>query len=601
MINGTYEEAGMDKRLEALVANTFRLKEVEGPDKVTSLSDAIKRNIKPGMLLHIGIDANAAICELIRQYWGTNPGFTYISSMVINHGLNLIHAGLINKVITSNSSDIYPTPSPSRIVQRAYKAKTVKFENWSLYSHLQRLMAGALGLEFLPTRSLIGSSMAEENKESFQMLEDPFGSGKKLGIVKALIPDISMVHALAADRYGNAIPVPPYIAETAWGVKASRYGAILTTEKLVSTDFIRKHSLLVKIPGYMVNAVAITPFGAHPGGLINRGLPEVEPYGDDDDFIGEYRKATEAPPILDSWLKEWVLNCPTHEDYLTQLGHHRLMLLKGKAQEDVWQYELNALADNISLDLEYNSAEMMVVAAARLMQDKILKNNYKTMLTGVGVSALAGWLASYQLKKRGYDIELVIGSGAFGHSPRPANVGLNNYCNIMTCKIITDTQDVYGVIVGGVKSSCLGALGAGQIDKWGNINSTKLSDDLFLVGAGGGNDVVSGAREVVVVAHQSSRRFVEKVPYISMPGERVTTLVSTLGVMEKIGHNKEFTLTHYLSTPESLTQEQRIKKISENCGWELKMSASLKEIPPPTMDELTILRLLDPKREYLAP
>ena len=58
----------MDKRLEELVDSTFKLKDMEGPDKVTSLSEAIRRYIKPGMALHIGIDANAAICELIRQY-----------------------------------------------------------------------------------------------------------------------------------------------------------------------------------------------------------------------------------------------------------------------------------------------------------------------------------------------------------------------------------------------------------------------------------------------------------------------------------------------------------------------------------------------------
>jgi acyl CoA:acetate/3-ketoacid CoA transferase beta subunit len=350
----------------------------------------------------------------------------------------------------------------------------------------------------------------------------------------------------------------------------------------------------------MVNAVSIAPFGAHPGGLINRCLPEVESYADDDVFIREYRKAAESQDILDRWLKEWVLDCPTHDAYLTQLGHQRLMLLKGRAQEDVWKYELNTLAKNISLKPTYSMTEMMVVVGARVMRDKILENKYKTILTGIGVSALAAWLASYQLKKSGYDIELVIGSGAFGHSPRPANVDLNNYCNMMTCKIITDTMDVYGVIVGGAKNSCLGALGAGQIDKWGNINSTKLSNDLFLVGAGGGNDVVSGAREVVVVAHQSAKRFVERVSYITMPGERVKTLVSTLGVMEKPGDKEEFILTHYLTTPEPLTPEQRIRKVKDNCGWELEISPSIKESLAPTMEELTILRLLDPKREFIG-
>jgi len=590
----------MDERVQGIINQFLDLRIREGPSKVTSLSEAIRQHIRPGMSLHIGVDANAAICELMRQFWGKRPRFKYISSMVINHGLSLIHAGLVEKVITSNCSNIYPTPSPSRIVQRAFGDRSVVFENWSLYSHLQRLMAAALGLEFLPTRSLLNSEMERENREDFRRIEDPFGSGRELGLVKALRPDISLVHVLAADCYGNAIPVPPYLAETTWGVRASQYGAIVTTERLVSTDFIREHSMLVKIPGYRVKAVVVAPFGAHPGGLLNNGLPEVEPYADDDEFIEEYRKASEDPYTLDRWLKEWVLDCEDHHAYLTQLGYQRLMRLKGKAQRDSWLYELHALADDLSLDASYNPTEMMIIAAARLIKEKVLKNQYKVLLTGVGVSAMAGWLAGYQLWQEGYDLELVVGSGAFGHSPRPANVGLNNYGNLITCKMMTDTLDVYGVMLGGPMNSSLGVLGAGQIDKYGNINSTRVSEELFLIGAGGGNDVVSGAREVVVVAHQSPKRFVEKVSYVSMPGERVKTLVSPLAIMEKLDQDQEFSLTQYLPTPTLGSPEEHIQRIRENCGWELKIGPHPRPVPPPREEELWLLRVLDTKREFIG-
>ncbi|GAI58883.1 unnamed protein product, partial [marine sediment metagenome] len=242
-----------------------------------TLKEAVRKHVKPGMTLHFSgthSSASAAIYEVIRQFWDKDPRFTIIGG-ISGTRLNLIHLGMLKKVIGSFCGDSYPMPGPNPIIQKAYREGTVEFENWSMHTPVQRLMAGALGVCFMPTRSVIGSSMAEENKDSFTVIDDPFGSGKKVGLVSALQSDITFVHGWAADRYGNTILVPP-LGENLWGAVGSKKGAIVSVEKIVSTEFIREHSAWVRIPGYVVNCVCEEPFGAHPGGLINHGVMELE-------------------------------------------------------------------------------------------------------------------------------------------------------------------------------------------------------------------------------------------------------------------------------------------------------------------------------------
>ena len=195
----------MDETFAEIIERDLRLKENEGRDKVIGLAEAIERDIKPGMSLFIEEGANAAIREVIRRFRGTGPDFTLIMSVVSADALNMVHAGLVRRIITTSCTEIRPTPGPNKVVQAAYREKAVEIENWTLYTLAQRLMAGALGLSFMPTRSLLGTGMAEENADSFKAIGDPFGGGQKLGLVKALEPDIALVHAPAADRYGNTI------------------------------------------------------------------------------------------------------------------------------------------------------------------------------------------------------------------------------------------------------------------------------------------------------------------------------------------------------------------------------------------------------------
>ena len=222
--------------------------------KLLDLREAVKRFLKPGMKVHLaaGIGGpSAAICEIIRQFWGKNPEFTLIQSTVTGLGINLVHAKLAKKLIFSVGANIAASGRPSRVIQDAYESNSIELENWTLNSLQQRLMAGAFGVPFMPTRSVLGSSIAEDNKSSFKAIDDPFGSGVKVGIASALLPDISIIHGCVADADGNTILCAPY-GEDLWGALASRGGAIVTVEKIVSAEFIKKYAALVKIPSYAV-------------------------------------------------------------------------------------------------------------------------------------------------------------------------------------------------------------------------------------------------------------------------------------------------------------------------------------------------------------
>jgi acyl CoA:acetate/3-ketoacid CoA transferase beta subunit len=241
----------------------------------------------------------------------------------------------------------------------------------------------------------------------------------------------------------------------------------------------------------------------------------------------------------------------------------------------------------------------MVLVAARELKDRILRHRHKTMLAGAGTANLAAWVAKYHLQKEDYLVELLVELGYFGNSPRPAEPFLLNFGNFPTCKMLTETLDTLGVFTCGNNNRCIGVLGAGQIDKFGNINSHWTSEDLYITGSGGANDVATGAKETMVIMQQSRHRFLDQVPFITAPGGRVKTLVSTQGVFEKLDSDEQFTLTKYFAGRDGASAAEIIRKIKDNCGWDLRIARKPEEVPLPTSDEAKLLRVFDPQKFYL--
>lgn len=560
-------------------------------NKIVELNRAIQE-IQNGMAVYVH-NAGAAVYELFRQFHDRHPNFTLMMSLLGGPPvLGLIHGGLIQKIIFTTCSDLGPRPTPNPIIQRAFKQKKIDFENWSVLSFTQALIAGALNLPFMPTLSIMGSSIAEENHQSFTVITDPFEK-REIGLIKSLNPDIALVHGWAADSSGNTI-LAPAVDNGNWGAKASKRGVIVTVERIVSPDFIKEHSTFVKIPGYMVNAVCVVPLGAHPYGMNAQSFSEFKGYIADNKFIQEFRLASENEERLNKWLGEWVLNCKTHNEYKEKLGLQRIYELDSRSTKNIRQFHPTPTHINKKEKQTCSEVEFEVIGAARKIKDIIIKRGLKTMFAGMGLASLAGCCAYYSLKEDGYEIDMV-GSG-IGFVSDTGNPLMINLGNTQATKMLPEVLDVHGVCVGGAKSECLGILGAAQIDKYGNINSTKIGDDLYITGAGGGNDIASGAQAVVVITTQKGDRLTDKISYITCPGTKVMTLISNEGVYEKKG--LELILTEFFPKG-NLSQNKRIQQILNTCGWELKISSEIKEVKPPSIRELKLLRSLDPEGIYL--
>jgi len=569
-------------------------------DKVMSLEEAVRKFVKPGMHIHIGHSyarPTAACREIVRQFWGSNPEFT-ISTLGFTGDMVAFFAGdLAKRTIATFYGDSYPMPGPNPVYQEAYRKGKVKMENWTILSFSLRLLGGALGLDYIPAMSLLGTTMEEENRDDYIRLETPKG---EIGLARTIEPDISFIHAWAADPAGNIICSPPY-AEGPSQARASKSGTIVTVERVVSHEFAKKYSHFVKIPSYLVKAVCPAPFGTHPGGLSNYGLEsEFIGYEVDRDFLIDLREQCKDEKKLAEWMEKWILGCSSHEEYLERLTSERISYLIGKSSPDAWKFELAEMLPKMNLGFEHNPVEMMVTVGARVIAGKMKEGELRTILAGVGASNLAAWLAYYKLMEEGYDADLMAEVGFYGYSPQPADPYIFNLRNVPQCRMLTDVNDVLGTLVGARSNRCIGALGAGQVDKFGNVNSTAIPEQkLLLVGSGGAADVAQGAKEVVILIEHSPYRLVEKVPYITCPGEKITAVVTTRGILEK--RNGELVLTGYYPQGEdNSSTEELIGEIRKGCGWDLKVAPDVALVESPALDELLSARIFDPYRFFLG-
>ncbi|MFN2544001.1 MAG: CoA-transferase [Actinomycetota bacterium] len=578
----------MDPDLESLLSRSFRIPD-PSEDKTTSLRDAVQRFLRAGDTIHLGLThtrGGVALWEILRQFRDRDPGFTLLGVQLSTPPSVLVHAGLARKLVTSWAGDSYFSPGPSPVYQRAW-ASGVEFEHWSILTYVQRLAAAARGLSWTTTRSLAGSTMAVDNAGAYRELEPG------VGLVSALVPDVSVFHAPAADAAGNVILTPP-LMENVYGALAARRGAIVTVERIVEPSVIREHAHLVRLPSSAVAAVVEAPLGGHPGGLYTGALrdgtmSDIEGYGDDYEFWDEIRAAARDPAALDAWIEEWIVGCPTHEAYVGHLGSARVDVLRARAgTADEVAQDVRRAIEGVDLAAPCAPMEAAAVGASRVLGDRIRAKGYRTLLAGAGISNLSAWLAAYGLADSGVGVDLAAEMGLIGYWPRPGEPMLFNQRNFPTCTMLADIDWTMSILVGGRGAQTIGALGAAQLDRSGNINSTEIPGQRLLMGSGGANDVASCAAETVVVATQRRDRFLAEVPYVTAPGDRVSAVVSQLGAYEK--EDGELVLVAVFGDD----VEAAARTAREECGWDLRVARSLQRMARPERGELNMLRLMDP-------
>ncbi len=586
--------ASLADRLE----HRFRLPANSGTSKVTTLAEALRTHVTPGSTVHVAYsDArpNAALFELARVFAGTKPRLTLVTAGLVNAQHALLELGVVDRVIASFAGENYPLARPNPAMVRAVREGRVRIENWSLWSLIARLAAGALGVSHFPVRSLAGSSMAIEaaaRGEYMELAGDD--SAEPTSLVSALRPDVVVMQAVAADPQGNVIMSAPY-GESHWGALAARRGVIACVERIVDTATIRQLNTLVRVPAHAVLAVCEVPFGSHPYGLYNPGVPDVHSYVEDEEFVADALAAAGDPDGFLDWIESWILGVRDHSGYLDRLGSARLARLADSAGEDVWRAELSP---HWSSGAPATDLETQVVLTARQLARRVRAGDHQAVLAGVGLANLSAWVGVENLRDTGVDVQLMSEIGMFGYTPRPGEPFIFANRNVPTCTMLTDVMGVLGTLVAGDATRSIGVIGAGQIDRTGATNSTYSPTGSFIVGSGGANDLMTAAQEVVVTVSHLPGRLVAEVPYVTCPGDRVRSIVTTLGVFER-AEGAEFVLSR---TSPAAGQDQRaaVDRIRSCTGWDFDLARDLSSEPPPTRTELDQLRVFDPQSLFLG-
>jgi glutaconate CoA-transferase subunit A len=145
----------------------------------------------------------------------------------------------------------------------AVEAGRVRVEELSESLLNARLGAGARQLPFLPSRGAIGTDLIAQNPDNLRMMDDPFG-GRAVVACRALVPDVALVHAHRADRFGNIQYEPTAMWPDLAVMPYAARRVLVTAEEIVDSEILRRHPERTVLPGFMVDAVVEVPYGAHP-------------------------------------------------------------------------------------------------------------------------------------------------------------------------------------------------------------------------------------------------------------------------------------------------------------------------------------------------
>lgn len=245
-------------------------------------------------------------------------------------------------------------------------------------------------------------------------------------------------------------------------------------------------------------------------------------------------------------------------------------------------------------DATYTADEMMTIAAARLL------TNRTVCFVGIGLPSAAANLARLT---HAPEIVLIYESGTIGTKPSVLPLSIGDGELSATADTVVSVPEMFRYWLQGGRIN-VGFLGAAQIDRFANINTTVIGPygkpKVRLPGAGGAPEIAASAGEVFIVLRQSARAFVEKLDFITsaghldggdarkragFPGKGPTVVITDLGVLRPHPETKEFQL---VALHPGATREQAIAAT----GWKLKVADSLETTPPPTKDELEVLRAL---------
>jgi len=230
--------------------------------------------------------------------------------------------------------------------------------------------------------------------------------------------------------------------------------------------------------------------------------------------------------------------------------------------------------------VSYTADEMMAVEAARRIDDGTV------CFVGIGLPSVAANLAR---RTHAPTSVLVYESGTIGSKPQELPLSIGDGELAETADAVVTVPEMFAYWLQGRRID-VGFLGAAQIDRHGNLNSTVIGSydapSVRLPGGGGAPEIALGVDDVFVMLRQTKRAFVDELDFTTSLGDNVRVVVTDLGILEPRDGELTLTAVHAGATAD----EARAAT-----GWDLRVADDLAETEPPTDDELTALRALETK------
>jgi glutaconate CoA-transferase subunit A len=296
-----------------------------------SMHDAIARHVPSGAMVLLGAQMEqmipfAAGHELIRQGRRDLTLVGPISDILFDQ---MIGAGCASKVMAAWVGNV--SAGVAYCLRRAVEQgipRRVDVTDYSNFTFALALHSAALGVPFLPTYSTLGSDLLKKNGNLREFISPV--NEDKLVAVRALRPDVAVLHVQRADEHGNA-HIWGSLGVAVDGARAARK-VIIVAEEIVAPEVIASDPNRTLVPGFLVAAVVHEPGGAHPS-------PVQGHYGRDHAFFAEYHEQSRILEDFEKWLEHWVVRTADRRECMKQLGTARFDSLA------VREHALSAPAD----------------------------------------------------------------------------------------------------------------------------------------------------------------------------------------------------------------------------------------------------------------
>ncbi len=286
--------------------------ELEASDKIMSVKEAIKLIPNDVQVALGGWVINRCVISLVHEMIRQKK-----RNLTITQGVGamdadlLVGSGCVKRYIYAGGS-LEPSIGPLSRINEANVNKEIDVEEYSGLGICLRYLAGALGIPYIPTKSMLGSDILTMLSQSPNIKEGncPF-TEEKLLLLRALNPDFALVHAQRVDTEGNA-QISGALWDTREMVRAAKQ-VIVSTEEIVNPDFTRRNPENTVIPGYRVAAIVHVPYGAHPTAVYRY-------YDYDHNHLVMYAKAARQKDTFQEYINEYVFGVEDHWEYLTKIG-----------------------------------------------------------------------------------------------------------------------------------------------------------------------------------------------------------------------------------------------------------------------------------------